>query len=80
VERHSDNRGRGWTPNELAALLRVSPDKVRGWIHSCELRAINVARVRCGRRQYIILPHHLEEFERGRRAASPTNVPGRRKR
>jgi excisionase family DNA binding protein len=72
--------GRGWTPNELAALLRVSPDKVRGWIHSGELKAINVARVRCGRCQFIILPHHLEEFERGRWAAEPAKVPRRRKR
>jgi hypothetical protein len=63
----------------LATLLRVSPDKIRTWSKSGELKAINVAAARCGRPQYIILPHHLEEFERGRRAAEPAKV-ARRKR
>jgi excisionase family DNA binding protein len=80
VGAYSENPRRGWTPSELAALLRVSPDKVRGWIHSGELKAINVAKVRCGRPQYIILPHHLEQFERGRQAAPTAKVPRRRKR
>jgi len=31
------------TPPEVAALLRVSPDKVLGWIRRAELRAFNVS-------------------------------------
>ena len=69
----------GYTPNELARLLRVSPDRIRGWIKSGELSAIDTATIRCGRPRYVVLPHHLAEFER-RRAASPPPKPARRRR
>jgi excisionase family DNA binding protein len=67
------------TRREVAKLLRVSPDKVMGWIRSGELPAINTASVRCGKPRYVILPHHLAEFERRRQAASPPG-PQRRRR
>ena len=61
----------GWTPNELARLLRVSPDRIRDFIRRGELLALNLARHRCGKPRYVILPHHLAESERGRQAAAP---------
>src|SRR5690349_8311579 len=69
---------RGYTPAELARLLRVSPDRVRAWIVSGELGAVDTARVRCGRPRYVILPHHLAEWERRRRVGPPPQ-PGRRR-
>jgi hypothetical protein len=68
----------GWTPNELAKLLRVSPDKVRSWIKRGVLSAIDTNDVQCGRPRYVILPHHLADFERRRHAATPE--PPKRKR
>jgi hypothetical protein len=70
---------RGYTPAELGRLLRVRPDQVRAWIKSGELGAIDTARLRCGRPRFIILPHHLAEFERRRAAAAPKPVPRRRR-
>jgi excisionase family DNA binding protein len=73
---------RGYTPRELAKILRVGPDKVRALIHSGELGAINTATVRCGKPRFVVLPHHLAQFEQGRRispAAKPTPRPKRRR-
>jgi hypothetical protein len=70
--------GRGWTPNELARLLRVSPDRVRAWIVRGELQALNTATTRCGRPRYVVLPHHLAAFEQTRRAGEPPKPPRRR--
>jgi excisionase family DNA binding protein len=69
---------RGLTPREVARLLRVSSDRVRAWIASGELGALDLARHRCGRPRFVILPHHLAEFER-RRAATPPPKPIRRR-
>ncbi len=69
---------RGWTPRELARLIRVSPDKVCALIKSGELPAINTASARCGRPRFIVLPHHLAAWERGRQAARPTVPPKKR--
>jgi hypothetical protein len=71
---------RGMTPNELARVLRVSPDRVRLWIRNGELPAINTAAVRCSRPRFVVLPHHLAEFERRRQAAAPKSPPRRRRR
>lgn len=76
----ADTAARGYTPNELARLLRVSPDRVRAWIHSGELAALDTARHRCGKPRYVILPQHLAEFERRRRAATPAAKPAPRRR
>jgi hypothetical protein len=70
---------RGMTPNELARVLRVSADRIRGWIVSGELPALNTASARCGRPRYVVLPHHLAEFERARQAAAPKLPPRRKK-
>jgi hypothetical protein len=71
---------RGFTPNELARLLRVSPDRVRAWIKSGKLDAINTARTRSGKPRFVILPRHLEEFERGHRVSPPHKPSPRRRR
>jgi hypothetical protein len=70
---------RGYTPNDLARLLRVIADRVRAWIAAGELGAVNTASARCGKPRYVILPHHLTEFERVR-SASPAPKATRRKR
>jgi hypothetical protein len=74
-----DTLERGYTPRELAKVLRVSPDRVRAWITTGELGALNLAATRCDRPRYVILPHHLNEFERARVAASPTPRSARRR-
>lgn len=62
---------RGWTINELAKILRVSPDKIRGWIRSGNLKAINIASTLAGKPRFVILPKHLEEFEQTRTTGPP---------
>ena len=77
----SAQASRGYTPAELARLLRVSADRIRAWIKRGELGAINTAPGRLGKPRFVVLPHHLEEFERKRRAAVPAARPApRRKR
>jgi excisionase family DNA binding protein len=71
---------RGLTVPELARLLRVSPDKIRFWVRSGELPAINTSGSRCARPRFVILPHHLVEFEKSRGAAAPPRPARRRRR
>ena len=71
---------RGYTPRELARMLRIGPDKVRALIRSGELGAINTATVRCGKPRFVVLPHHLAEFEIGRRITPPAKPAPRPKR
>lgn len=68
----------GLTVREVARRYRVSEDKVRAWIRSGELRAINTAAVACGKSRWVIPPEALPEFER-RRAAGPTHPAPRRR-
>lgn len=75
----ADTPQRGFTPRELARLLRISADRVRTMIVRGELGALNLAPAKCGKPRYVILPHHLAEFERGRSAAQPKPAPRRRK-
>jgi hypothetical protein len=70
----------GLTPRELARRWRISPDRVRAMILRGELQAINVSATRCGRRRYIVLPHHLAEWERTRQAGPPPATAKRKKR
>jgi hypothetical protein len=71
---------RGLTPTEVARMLRVRPDRVRAWIASGDLAAVNTAPHRCGRPRYVVLPHQLDDFTRRRAAAVPTRVTRRRTR
>ena len=68
-----------WTPNELAALLRKSADWVRSAIKRGELGAIAIPDRR-GRVRYVILRHHLTEFEKRHEAAEPPQPPRRQRR
>jgi excisionase family DNA binding protein len=74
-----DDLPRGHTPREVAKILRVSPDRVRTMIQAGELGAVNLARHRCGRPRYVVLPCHLEEFVRARRVEPPARPASRRK-
>jgi hypothetical protein len=56
---------------ETAAWFRVSGDKIRHWIKTGQLGAINTATSLCGRPRFVILPHHLAAFERSRDASPP---------
>jgi len=75
----ADPLPRGYTPNELARVLRVSPDRVRAWIKAGELSAIDTAPPRSGRPRYVILPVHLEAFERRHRASTTGDKPAPRR-
>ncbi len=68
-----------WTPPQLAKLLHVSPEKVRNWIKTGQLGAVNVASDLCRRPSFVILEHHLAEFEQ-KRSSKQTPKPKRRKR
>jgi hypothetical protein len=74
------NSEHGWTPRELGKILRVSPDRIRNWIRSGELPALNLAPSGSAKPQFRILPHHLDEFERRRRVPSPPQPVPRRRR
>ena len=60
------------TSREIAKLLRVSPEKVLGWIRRGQLKAINIGNG--FRPQYRISPDALQAFFAGSRssAASPS--------
>jgi hypothetical protein len=76
-ERAAD-AGRGWTPRELARVLRVSPERIRDWIRRGELSAVSTA-TRTGRPRLLILPQHLRAWER-RHRVQPTPKPAPRRR
>ncbi|MCI0460796.1 MAG: helix-turn-helix domain-containing protein [Gemmataceae bacterium] len=69
----------GLTVADVAARYRVSPDKIRRWIATGELKAVNVAAVMCCKPRWVVLPDALAEFER-RRAGGPPPKPPRRRR
>ena len=66
------------TPPELARRWSVKPEKILAWIHSGELRAINVATERRGRPRHLIDPNEVEAFEQ-RRAVVERPVVYRRR-
>ena len=68
----------GFTTADLSRRFRVGEDKIRNWIRSGELTAINTADVKCGRPRYVITAESLERFEKGRQAVTPPK-PARRK-
>lgn len=70
---------RGFTVPELKQLLRVGEDKIRAWIKSGELPAIDTSGARCGRPRYVVLPAGLAEFQRSRAAGKPKPARRRRK-
>ncbi len=67
------------TPGRLAQRYGVSIHKILGWIRNGELQALNVASDHSRRKQWAILPEHLEAFE-ARCAAVPKHATTRRPR
>jgi hypothetical protein len=70
----------GLTVSDVARRYRVGEDKVRVWIRAGRLGAVNTADARCARPRFVVLPHHLEAFERAQAAGPPPKPPRRRKR
>ncbi len=75
-----DPTSRGLTVEDLAARWRVSPDKVRSWIKSGKLQAINTSSSQCGKPRYVVLPEQLAAFEQQLAAAAPVKTPRRPRR
>ncbi len=71
---------RGYTVLDISRRHRVSPDKVRGWIRSGELIAINTAATVCGKPRWIVTPEALERFEKARQTSTPPPKPKPRRR
>jgi hypothetical protein len=67
---------------EVARRYRVGPDRVRGWIKSGEMRALNTGMTLCGRPRYVVTPEALAEWEQSRevQAPVPKAMPRRRRR
>jgi excisionase family DNA binding protein len=70
----------GLTVADVAKRYRVSKDKIRTWIKSGHLPAINTASALCGRPRFVVTPDALAAFERGRTAGKPKKQARRRKR
>jgi hypothetical protein len=70
----------GLTVRDVSRRYRVGEDKVRGWIRTGLLEAVNTAATLSGRPRWVILPQALERFEAGRRASAPKPRPRRRRR
>src|SRR5262249_50455726 len=70
----------GLTVPELSRLLRVGCDKLRHWIKTGQIGAVNVAGARSARPRFVVLPHHLAEWERRRGACVPAKPARRRRR
>ena len=68
----------GLTVSDIAARYRVSAERVRGWIASGQLRALN-RRERGKRPSFVVLPGDLITFERSRTISPPAATPARRK-
>lgn len=79
AERKAKRRtGNFLTPPQAARKLGVSPDTVRGWISSDELKAVNVARP--GKRaNHRISREALAEFEQRRQTKAAKPAARRRK-
>lgn len=66
------------TPPELAKQWGVSPDKVRAWILSGELEAIDISKNQGGRPRYLISQAAIEAFEACRSIQTPPEPSPRR--
>jgi hypothetical protein len=71
---------RGLTVADVATRLRVSADKIRGFINRGELAAINTATALRGRPRWVITPEALADFKRLRASGPPSKPARRRKR
>jgi excisionase family DNA binding protein len=67
----------GYRVRDLARLLRVGRARILTMIRNGELPAVDVGTP--GRPRFVVLPAQLDQFVRGRQAATPP-LPRRRKR
>ena len=74
------SRKKGFKPPELAKQWGVSPDKVRAWILSGELEAIDISKTQGGRPRYLIPQAAIEAFEACRSIQTPPEPSPRRTR
>jgi hypothetical protein len=65
----------GLTVEDVAKRYRVSPDKVRVWITSGELKGINTATNLCGKPRWVVPPEALAAFEKKRAGGPPPKLP-----
>ncbi len=71
--------GRFFTAEQVAEALGVNQCKVLGWLHSGQLRGINVAASAGGRPRWRIRLADLEKFLAARAAPRPMPTQRRRK-
>jgi hypothetical protein len=71
---------RGLTPREFARLYRLGVERVRAMIVRGELQALNLSPTRRGKPRYVVMPHHVEAWERSRRVNPPPRPAPRRRR
>lgn len=70
-----------YTPPEIAARLRIKPERVLAMIRAGELRAIDVSsKPGVGRPRYRVYLADLLAWERRREAKVPVKQPPRRRR
>jgi excisionase family DNA binding protein len=69
-KRTAESVERFLTPSEIARRLRVSSERVMGWIRRAELRAVNLGDSR--RSKYRVRPADLESFLTMREVQPPT--------
>ena len=67
------------TPPQVSALLGVGHEKLLAWIHSGELRAVDLSATRGKRPRWRISRQALDDFL-SRRSASPPAKPRQRRR
>jgi transposase len=72
------NAHAGFTTRDLAKRFRVAADRVRNWIKSGQLKALNTTDTASGRPRYVVTAESVAEFER-RRAVTPPPKSARRK-
>jgi excisionase family DNA binding protein len=70
-----ESRERYLTPPEVAKILRVTPEKILGWIRRAELRAVNVGNGM--RPRYRVSREFLDAFLEAREVQPPSK-PARR--
>jgi hypothetical protein len=74
-----DTLAPGFTVADIAARYRVGPDKVRAWIRSGELAAINTSASLCRRARFVVTAEALERFESRRTVTPPPKQKCRRR-
>ena len=68
-----------FTPQQVARMWGISHGKVLAWIHSGQLKAVNVAAKMDGRPQFLVDVSELAEFEARRTTQPAPKIPSRRR-